>query len=307
MQIGMVGLGRMGANIVRRLSAHFHTSYVFDQNPKALGQINLKNVTPVNSLNELVQRLPPPRIVWLMIPSEAVEETVTQLSKHLAQEDILIDGGNSFYKDSHRRAQTLGDLGIHYIDVGTSGGVRALESGFCLTVGGRQQTVCYLEPIFAALAQDKGYLHCGPSGAGHFVKMVHNGIEYAIMQAYAEGFNLLESTQKDSTPTQYRYPIDLAKVANVWRHGSVIRSWLLDLVAESLEKDGALTAFSSNVQDSGEGRWTVMTAIERAVPLQAITAALYSRFQSRTPHSFANKLLAALRFQFGGHTEQEKI
>lgn len=322
MQLGMVGLGRMGSNIVRRLTRKDHRCVVFDQNPAAIAAVGGTAVTGSTDLSDLVGRLTKPRIVWIMLPAgEITENTVTQLGGLLDAGDIVIDGGNSFYKDDIRRAKNLARNGIRYVDCGTSGGVWGLERGYCLMIGGDQETVAYLDPIFNALAPgaggvaltpgrrnrdprvERGYIHCGRSGAGRFVKMIHNGIEYGLMQAYAEGFNILSAAGSAGVPADQRYELDLPDIAEVWRRGSVIGSWLLDLTAMALAEDPKLAGFSGFVEDSGEGRWTVMAAIEEAVPADVLSAALYARFRSREEHNFADKLLSAMRNKFGGHVE----
>jgi 6-phosphogluconate dehydrogenase len=322
MQLGMVGLGRMGGNIVRRLARKGHQCVVFDRNPAAIKTLLGNGVTGGDDLKSLVAQLGKPRAVWVMLPAgEITEQTVAQLGALLDRDDIIIDGGNSFYKDDIRRAHTLKAKGIHYVDCGTSGGVWGLERGYCLMIGGNKKTVEHLDPIFDALAPgagdipitpgrkgrdprvERGYVHCGPSGAGRFVKMIHNGIEYGLMQAYAEGFNILSSAASDALPEDQRYQLDLPDIAEVWRRGSVIGSWLLDLTAMALAEDPELMRYSGFVEDSGEGRWTVMAAIEEAVPVDVLSAALYARFRSREKESFSDKLLSAMRNKFGGHVE----
>ncbi len=320
MQLGMIGLGRMGRNMVRRLMRGGHACVVFDLNAQTVKQCEQDGATGSASLDELIQRLTPPRAVWVMLPAgAATDETVTALAENMAANDIIIDGGNSHFKDDIRRAKALKPKGLHYVDVGTSGGVWGVERGYCLTVGGEQEPVRRLDPIFRTLAPGKGtipetsgrdqmsgtaeqgYLHCGPAGAGHFVKMVHNGIEYGLMQAYAEGFDILRSARADGL--DYHYELNLPDIAEVWRRGSVIGSWLLDLTAMALAESPELSEFSGEVQDSGEGRWTIATAIEEAVPAEVLSAALYARFRSRQSHTFAEKILSAMRFKFGGHVE----
>lgn len=322
MQLGVIGLGRMGGNIVRRLTRSGHQCVVFDQNPKATKALVDEGAAGSADLKQLVVQLNAPRAVWVMLPAgEITEGAVTQLGALLQSGDIIIDGGNSFYKDDIRRAKTLSAKGIHYVDCGTSGGVWGLDRGYCLMIGGEKNVVEHLDPIFAALAPgagniprtpgregrdprvERGYLYCGPSGAGRFVKMVHNGIEYGLMQAYAEGFDILRHAASEKLPQDQRYELDLPDVAEVWRRGSVIGSWLLDLTAIALAEDPQLSDYSGIVEDSGEGRWTVMAAIEEAVPAQVLSAALYDRFRSREEHSFADKLLSAMRHEFGGHVE----
>ena len=322
MQLGMVGLGRMGGNIVRRLARGGHQCVVFDQNPAAIAALVNEGGSASVDLKSLVDQLGKPRAVWVMLPAgDITERTVAQLGELLERGDIVIDGGNSFYKDDIRRAQALGQKGIHYVDCGTSGGVWGLERGYCMMIGGDKDVVDHLDPIFAALAPGpgaipvtpgrqgrdprvaRGYMHCGPSGAGRFVKMIHNGIEYGLMQAYAEGFNILRGAASEALPADQRFRIDLPDVAEVWRRGSVIGSWLLDLTAIALSEDPELAGYSGFVDDSGEGRWTIMAAIEEAVPAHVLSAALYARFRSREKEGFSDKLLSAMRHQFGGHVE----
>ncbi len=338
MQLGMIGLGRMGSNMVRRLLRAGHECVVFDQTPAAVQALAKEKATGVGSVADLVRGLAKPRTVWLMVPAAAVDDTIAGLEPHLEKGDTLIDGGNSYYVDDIRRAKTLEARGIHYVDVGTSGGVYGLERGYCMMIGGRNEAVARLDPIFSALAPgvgsiertqgrdkakkstaEQGYLHCGQSGAGHFVKMVHNGIEYGIMAAYAEGLDVLRAANvgkqsheidAETTPLRdpenYQFDIDLPEVAEVWRRGSVIASWLLDLTANSLAADPQLAKFEGRVSDSGEGRWTIKAGIDEAVPIPVLTAALYARFSSRGNAEFQNKLLSAMRFQFGGHVEKAK-
>jgi len=322
MQLGMVGLGRMGGNIVRRLARGGHQCVVFDQNPAAIAALVDEGSSAGVDLKSLVDQLGKPRAVWVMLPAgDITERTVVQLGELLERGDIVIDGGNSFYKDDIRRAQALGQKGIHYVDCGTSGGVWGLERGYCMMIGGDKDVVDHLDPIFAALAPGpgaipvtpgrqgrdprvaRGYMHCGPSGAGRFVKMIHNGIEYGLMQAYSEGFNILRGAASDALPADQRFRLDLPDVAEVWRRGSVIGSWLLDLTAIALSEDPELAGYSGFVDDSGEGRWTIMAAIEEAVPAHVLSAALYARFRSREKEGFSDKLLSAMRHQFGGHVE----
>jgi 6-phosphogluconate dehydrogenase len=322
MQLGMVGLGRMGGNIVRRLMRNGHRCAVFDQNPAAIATLVKEGATGGTDLAGLVAGLEQPRAVWVMLPAgEITEHAVMQLGELLDRGDIIIDGGNSFYKDDIRRAQALAAKGIHYLDCGTSGGVWGLERGYCMMIGGEKDVVDRLDPIFAALAPgagdipvtpgrqgrdprvERGYVHCGPSGAGRFVKMIHNGIEYGLMQAYAEGFNILRKAASDELPASQRFHLDLPDIAEVWRRGSVIGSWLLDLTAIALAEDPELKRYSGFVEDSGEGRWTIMAAIEEAVPADVLSAALYARFRSREKEIFSDKLLSAMRHQFGGHVE----
>ncbi len=320
MQLGMIGLGRMGRNMVRRLMRDGHTCVVFDLDVHTVKQCEQDGATGVASLDELIQKLRPPRAVWVMLPAGApTDETVTALAENMAADDIIIEGGNSYFKDDLRRAKALKPRGLHYVDVGTSGGVWGAERGYCLTIGGEQAPVLRLAPILRTLAPGKGtipetpgrghrnstaeqgYLHCGPTGAGHFVKMVHNGIEYGLMQAYAEGFDILRGAR--ASGLDYHYELDLPDIAEVWRRGSVVGSWLLDLTAMALAESPELAEFSGEVRDSGEGRWTVATAIEEAVPAEVLSAALYARFRSRQTHTFAEKVLSAMRFKFGGHRE----
>jgi 6-phosphogluconate dehydrogenase len=338
MQLGMIGLGRMGSNMVRRLLRAGHECVVFDNAPAAVQALAKEKATGVSSVADLVRGLAKPRAVWLMVPAAAVDDTIKGIEPHLEEGDMLIDGGNSYYVDDIRRAKTLEARGIHYLDVGTSGGVWGLERGYCMMIGGRDDAVARLDPIFAALApgigsiertpgrdkskkstSEQGYLHCGQSGAGHFVKMVHNGIEYGLMAAYAEGLDVLRAgnvgkqtheidaeTTPLRDPENYQFDIDLAEVAEVWRRGSVIASWLLDLTATSLASDPELQKFAGRVSDSGEGRWTIKAGIDEGVPIPVLTAALYQRFSSRGNAEFQNKLLSAMRFQFGGHIEKAK-
>jgi len=322
MQLGMIGLGRMGGNIVRRLSRRGHECVVFDQNPAAIKALVGKGVTGATDLKQFVSQLEKPRAVWVMLPAgEISESTVQQLGALMEPGDTVIDGGNAFYKDDVRRAKLLKAKSIHYIDCGTSGGVWGLDRGYCLMIGGEKEAVDRLDPIFAALAPgtgdipvtpdrkgrdprvERGYMHCGPSGAGRFVKMVHNGIEYGLMQAYAEGFNILRGAASEELPEEQRYQLDLPDIAEVWRRGSVIGSWLLDLTAMALAEDPKLSWYSGIVEDSGEGRWTINAAIEEAVPADVLSAALYARFRSREQQSFSDKLLSAMRSKFGGHVE----
>jgi 6-phosphogluconate dehydrogenase len=334
MQLGMIGLGRMGANMVRRLLRGGHQCVVFDMNPTAVQALVNEGAVGTASLDEFVGRLTPPRVAWLMTPAAVVDRTLGDLSGHLQKGDIVIDGGNSHYIDDIRRARELTATGIHYVDVGTSGGIWGLERGYCLMIGGPQWAVQHLDPIFKTLAPgrgqiartsgkekaegtaEEGYLHCGPAGAGHFVKMVHNGIEYGLMAAYAEGFNILRHANvgkqgrvvnAETTPLRYpehyQYDFNLADIAEVWRRGSVVASWLLDLTALALGKNADLSNFSGRVSDSGEGRWTVTAAVEEGCPSPVLSAALYQRFSSRGEGDFAEKILSALRFEFGGHGE----
>jgi 6-phosphogluconate dehydrogenase len=335
MQLGMIGLGRMGANMVRRLLKHGHPCTVFDMSPKAVQDMVLEKATGATSIADFVSKLAKPRVIWLMVPAAVVDKTIAGVLPLLESGDILIDGGNSYYVDDIRRAKELAPKGIHYVDVGTSGGVWGLERGYCMMIGGEPGVVAHLDPIFATLAPgigsidrtpgrqagsgtaEQGYLHCGPNGAGHFVKMVHNGIEYGLMAAYAEGMNILRAANvgrreheadAETTPLRdpehYQYDLNLPDIAEVWRRGSVVSSWLLDLTASALSKDPALAGFSGRVSDSGEGRWTIKAAIDEAVPTPVLTAALYERFSSRGEAMFQDKLLSAMRFEFGGHVEK---
>jgi len=335
MQLGMVGLGRMGANMVRRLMKGGHTCTVFDMSPKSVEALAEEGAVGSSSIKDFVSKLQKPRAIWLMIPAAVVDSTIAEIVPFLEAGDILIDGGNSYYIDDIRRAKELAPKGIHYVDVGTSGGVWGLERGYCMMIGGPDAAVEHLDPIFKTIAPgigdiprttgreklggtaEQGYLHCGPSGGGHFVKMVHNGIEYGIMAAYAEGFNVLKSANvgkqthaadAETTPLRdpehYQYDFNLADVSEVWRRGSVIASWLLDLTALAMIEDPNLTKFSGRVSDSGEGRWTIKASIDEAVPTPVLTTALYERFSSRGEGDYANKLLSAMRYQFGGHLEK---
>ncbi|MGQ3300198.1 phosphogluconate dehydrogenase (NAD(+)-dependent, decarboxylating) [Reyranella sp.] len=325
MQLGMIGLGRMGANLVRRLVQQGHDCVVFDQNPEVVAGLAGQGITGGANLADLVAKMAKPRNVWVMLPAgEITERTVSELGQLLEPGDTIIDGGNAFFQDDVRRARAMKDKGIHYLDCGTSGGVWGLERGYCLMIGGDKQAVERLDPIFAALSPgegtipktprreardsrvERGYLHCGPSGAGHFVKMVHNGIEYGLMQAYAEGFEILRKVSSEAIPAERRYDLDLADIAEVWRRGSVVSSWLLDLTSSALAEDPALSRYSGFVEDSGEGRWTINAAIEEAVPADVLSAALYARFRSRDREGTANKLLSAMRHAFGGHVEPKK-
>jgi 6-phosphogluconate dehydrogenase len=322
MHLGMIGLGRMGGNIVRRLTRNGHQCVVFDQNAAAVKALAGERITGSADLKQLVSQLTKPRAVWVMLPAgEITEKTVVQLGALLEAGDVIIDGGNAFYKDDIRRAKELKTKGIHYVDCGTSGGVWGLDRGYCLMIGGDKQTVDRLDPIFDTLAPGagnipvtpdresrdprvtRGYMHCGPCGSGRFVKMIHNGIEYGLMQAYAEGLNILRGANSDELPEDQRFDLDLPDIAEVWRRGSVIGSWLLDLTAMALAEDPKLARYSGFVEDSGEGRWTVNAAIEEAVPADVLSAALYARFRSREKDSFSDKLLSAMRNKFGGHVE----
>ena len=322
MQLGVIGLGRMGGNIVRRLTRDGHQCVIFDQNAEAVKALAGERVAGSADLKQLVSQLTKPRAVWVMLPAGEITETaVKQLGGLLESGDVIIDGGNAFYKDDIRRARGLKAKGIHYVDCGTSGGVWGLERGYCLMIGGDKEIIDRLDPIFATLAPgagnipvtpdrqnrdprvERGYMHCGPCGSGRFVKMIHNGIEYGLMQAYAEGFNILRGAASNEVPKDRRFELDLPDIAEVWRRGSVIGSWLLDLTAMALAEDAKLARYSGFVEDSGEGRWTVNAAIEEAVPADVLSAALYARFRSREKESFSDKLLSAMRNKFGGHVE----
>jgi len=335
MQLGMVGLGRMGANMVRRLLRGGHQCVVFDMSPKAMDELVREKAEGSSSPRELVAKLSKPRAIWLMVPAGVVDKTIADLRPYLEAGDILIDGGNSYYVDDIQRARDLAAMNIHHLDVGTSGGIWGLDRGYCMMIGGEKEVVKHLDPVFSTLAPgrgdvartpgrenlggtaEQGYLHCGPNGAGHFVKMVHNGIEYGLMAAYAEGFGILGAAnvgkQQDSIdaettplrdPEHYQYDLDLRDIAEVWRRGSVVASWLLDLAAAGLAKDPALSDFAGRVSDSGEGRWTIKAAIDEAVPAPVLSAALYQRFTSRGEADYQDKLLSAMRFGFGGHLEK---
>jgi 6-phosphogluconate dehydrogenase len=322
MQLGVVGLGRMGGNIVRRLMRDGHDCVVWDRDAKATSQLAGEGATGARDLADIAGRLGPPRAVWVMLPvGGPTDEAITALGEALSSGDIIIDGGNTFYRDDIRRAKALTGKGVRYVDVGTSGGVWGLERGYCMMVGGEADAVAQIEPVLKTLAPgvgdiprtkrpqgadpraELGYIHAGPVGAGHFVKMIHNGIEYGLMQAYAEGFDILRNKASDALPPDERYDLNLADVAEVWRRGSVVSSWLLDLVAQALAGDARLDQFTGAVADSGEGRWTLEAAIEEATPAQVIAAALFARFRSRESHTFGEKLLSAMRFGFGGHVE----
>jgi 6-phosphogluconate dehydrogenase len=338
MQLGMIGLGRMGANMVRRLLRGGHQCVVFDRSVKEVAELVKEKAIGTTSLAEFAKGLAKPRAVWLMVPVGAVDQVLADLLPHLERGDIVVDGGNSYYIDDIRRAKELAPKGIHYIDVGTSGGVWGLERGFCMMIGGEDEIVKHLDPIFATLApgrgeiprtpgrekaggtSEQGYLHCGPSGAGHFVKMVHNGIEYGVMAAYAEGLAVLKAANvgkksavidAETTPLRdpehYRYDLNLPDITEVWRRGSVIASWLLDLCTAALIQDPALTKFAGRVSDSGEGRWTIKAAIDEGVPVHVLSSALYERFGSRGEADFADKLLSAMRYEFGGHVEKPAV
>ncbi|WP_242187084.1 phosphogluconate dehydrogenase (NAD(+)-dependent, decarboxylating) [Sphingomonas sp. CARO-RG-8B-R24-01] len=322
MRIAMIGLGRMGGNIVRRLLRAGHEAVVFDRDPAAIEALVSEGATGASSLTDIGGKLNGPAIYWVMLPAGSpTESTIAELVQLAHPGDIIIDGGNSFYKDDIRRAQMLRDKAMHYVDVGVSGGVWGLERGYCMMIGGPAEVINQLDPIFDALAPglgtisrtpgrtaemaraERGYIHAGPAGAGHFVKMVHNGIEYGLMQAYAEGFDILKTKKSDRLPEQERFDLDLAGIAEVWRRGSVISSWLLDLTASALAQNPNLDNFSGNVADSGEGRWTIEAAMEEAVPAHVLTSALYARYRSRVEHTFADQVLSAMRFGFGGHVE----
>ena len=322
MHIGMIGLGRMGANMVRRLMRGGHDAVAFDLNPDRARELAAEGAIPAATLDALIAALPAPRIVWLMVPAgEPTEQMVMTVADRLSPGDVIIDGGNSNFKDDVRRAATLAARHIDYVDVGTSGGLWGLDRGYSLMVGGPPAVVARLDPIFRTLAPghddtpptpgragggtaEQGYLHCGPAGAGHFVKMVHNGIEYGLMQAYAEGFDILRHAGDAHLPADQRYDFNLADIAEVWRHGSVVGSWLLDLTASALAEDPDLAGFTGHVQDSGEGRWTIEAAIAEAVPVEVLASALFARFRSRQDHTFAEKVLSAMRYKFGGHVER---
>ena len=336
MQIGMIGLGRMGGNMSLRLQRAKHQCVVFDRHPENIKKVTDEGGKGAASLDDLIQKMATPRAIWMMVPAAGVDATIEKLVPNLQRGDILIDGGNSYYIDDIRRSKQLQQRGIHYVDVGTSGGVWGLERGYCQMIGGPNDVVQHLDPIFKALAPgrgdaprtpgrekaggtaEEGYLHCGPAGAGHFVKMVHNGIEYGLMAAYAEGMNILKhanvgkSTGRSDAetaplrdPEHYQYDFNLADVSELWRRGSVVASWLLDLTASAMLKDPQLAGFSGRVSDSGEGRWTILAAVEEGAPAPVLSAALYERFTSRGESDFANKLLSAMRFEFGGHLEKK--
>ena len=337
MQLGMIGLGRMGANMVRRLMKAGHECVVSDMSEAAVKELESEGAVGAADLEDLVARMKKPRALWIMVPAAVVDRIIDDLSGLLEKDDVIIDGGNSYYKDGIVRAKQLQERGIHYVDVGTSGGVWGLERGYCMMIGGDDFAVGHLAPVFEALAPglgdvprtagrsgepgpaEKGYLHCGPSGAGHFVKMVHNGIEYGLMAAYAEGFNLLRHANVGKTdreddaettplrdPGEFQYDLDVSEIAEVWRRGSVVTSWLLDLTAEALKEDPELSAFSGKVSDSGEGRWTSIAAVEAGVPAHVLSAALFNRFVSRDRANYADKILSAMRFGFGGHHEKKE-
>ncbi|PYM72372.1 MAG: decarboxylating 6-phosphogluconate dehydrogenase [Candidatus Rokuibacteriota bacterium] len=323
MQVGMVGLGRMGGNMARRLMRDGHEIVGYASDPAGVKAITADGGTGTTTLDDLVRALRPPRLVWVMVPAgAATEQVVTDLAKRMSSGDTIVDGGNSFYKDDVRRMKMLRPNGIHYVDVGTSGGVWGLERGYCLMIGGEREIVERLEPIFKTLAPgsgsiprtpgretvggtaEQGYLHCGPAGAGHFVKMIHNGIEYGLMQAYAEGLDILKNAGAKALEPDLRYELSIRDIAEVWRRGSVVSSWLLDLTAQALAENPTLSSYTGVVADSGEGRWTVMAAVEEGVPADVLSASLYARFRSRQDHTFAEKVLSAMRQKFGGHVEQ---
>jgi 6-phosphogluconate dehydrogenase len=325
MQLGMIGLGRMGGNIVRRLMRNGHSAVVYDKDPKAVAGLAAEGATGATTLEEFVAKLEQPRTAWVMLPAGAITETTIEtLAKLMQQGDVIIDGGNTFWQDDVRRGKALKERGLFYLDVGTSGGIWGIERGYCMMIGGEKAVVERLDPIFATLAPglgdiprtperdgrdprvERGYIHAGPVGTGHFVKMIHNGIEYGLMQAYAEGFDILKSANSEALPVDHRFDFDLADIAEVWRRGSVIPSWLLDLTATALAESPGLSNYSGFVEDSGEGRWTVNAAIDEAVPAEVLTAALFTRFRSRKDHTFAEKILSAMRAGFGGHKEPPK-
>ncbi|HNP59847.1 MAG TPA: decarboxylating 6-phosphogluconate dehydrogenase [Nitrospirales bacterium] len=337
MQLGMIGLGRMGANLVRRLTKAGHTCVVYDRNSAEVKKLEGRDVQGAASLDEFIAKLSKPRAAWVMVPAGVAGETVKELASRMETGDIIIDGGNTYYRDDLERAKALKSRGIHYVDCGTSGGIFGLERGYCLMIGGEEKIVQHLDPIFSSIApgvkaaprtpgrtgasgrDEQGYLHCGPTGAGHFVKMVHNGIEYGLMAAYAEGLNILKHADvglrdqehdAETTPLRdpdaYQYQIDIGQVAEVWRRGSVVASWLLDLTAEALVEDPDLTSFSGRVSDSGEGRWTIAAAVDEGVPAPVISAALFGRFESRGNADYADRILSAMRKQFGGHDEKKE-
>ncbi|SDH95405.1 phosphogluconate dehydrogenase (NAD(+)-dependent, decarboxylating) [Nitrosomonas sp. Nm132] len=337
MEVGMIGLGRMGSNLVRRLTKGGHSCIVYDVNADAVKALTGPGIQNADSLGDFAAKLSQPRVVWIMVPAGVTGKTVSDLAALLSAGDIIIDGGNSYYRDDQVRAKTLKTRGIRYVDCGTSGGIFGLERGYCLMIGGEDDVIRYLDPIFKSIApgvaaaprtfgrdgapgpEEYGYLHCGPAGAGHFVKMVHNGIEYALMAAYAEGLNILKhadiglrsrAQDAETTPLRdpdaYQYPIDIGKVAEVWRRGSVVASWLLDLTAAALAEDSELKQFSGRVSDSGEGRWTTLAAIDEGVPAPVISTALFGRFESQGEADYANRILSAMRKQFGGHDEKQK-
>ncbi len=327
MQIGIIGLGRMGGNISARLAKHGHDVVIYDRDPEVVSKVaaRAERSQGASGLKDMVEKLAKPRAIWVMLPAGRItEDTVEELAGMMDADDIIIDGGNSYYKDDIRRAHTLAKKNIHYVDVGTSGGVYGLDRGYCMMIGGSDEALNRLDPILSTLAPgigtvertpgrdnegldpkaEQGYLHTGPAGSGHFVKMVHNGIEYGMMQAFAEGFDVLRNKNSKDLPEEERFDLNMADIAEVWRRGSVVSSWLLDLCSNSLAKDGTLSDFTGQVADSGEGRWTIEAAIEEAVPVPVLSQALYTRFRSRSGNNFGEKLLSAMRFQFGGHVEQ---
>jgi 6-phosphogluconate dehydrogenase len=325
MQIGVIGLGRMGGNIARRLMQNGHEVVAYDHDPRATAELSHDGAIGVGGLDKLVQQLRPPRPVWVMLPAGKItEDVIGQLANLLQAGDIVLDGGNTFWKDDIRRAKMLKQRDMHHVDVGTSGGVWGLERGYCMMIGGAKEIVDHLDPIFRTLAPglgnvprtlgrnghdpraEQGYIHAGPHGAGHFVKMVHNGIEYGLMQAFAEGFDILKNADSENLPEDNRFDLDLTDIAEVWRRGSVVSSWLLDLTASALATDPRLDGFQGVVEDSGEGRWTIMAAIDEAVPADVLSAALYTRFRSRRDHTFAEKILSAMRKGFGAHVEPKR-
>ncbi len=324
MQIGMIGLGRMGGNMVRRLLKGGHECVVYDLNPEAVAGLVTEGAAGSGTLDEFVSRLTPPRTAWIMVPAGPPTEGMVQsLGEKMEAGDAIIDGGNSHFKDDVRRARALAEKRIFYVDAGTSGGVWGLERGYCLMIGGEKEAVERLDPIWKTLAPgrgdvpsapgregkkstaEEGYLHCGPAGAGHFVKMIHNGIEYGLMQAYAEGFDIFRNANSQALPEEHRFDLDLADIAELWRRGSVVTSWLLDLTASALAESPDLSEYTGSVQDSGEGRWTIEAAIEEAVPVHVLASSLFTRFRSRQEHTFAEKVLSAMRFKFGGHVEKK--
>jgi 6-phosphogluconate dehydrogenase len=323
MQLGMIGLGRMGGNMVRRLMKGGHECVVTDLSPDNVKRLEGEGATGASSIADFVEKLRKPRAAWVMVPAgKPTEDTVMALGERMEAGDVVIDGGNSYFKDDVRRARVLKEKGVHYVDAGTSGGIWGAERGYCLMVGGSPEAIRHIEPVLETLAPgvgdvartpgrekrkstaEKGYLHCGPAGAGHFVKMIHNGIEYGLMQAYAEGFDILRNASSKELPEEMRYDLDLADIAELWRRGSVVGSWLLDLTAMALAESPALTDYTGFVQDSGEGRWTILAAIEEAVPVDVLSSSLYARFRSRQEHTFAEKVLSAMRHKFGGHVER---
>jgi 6-phosphogluconate dehydrogenase len=325
MQLGMIGLGRMGGNIVRRLMRNGHSAVVYDKDAKAVAGLAGEGAVGAATLEEFVAKLEKPRTAWVMLPAGHITETTIEaLAKLMQPDDVIIDGGNTFWQDDVRRGKALKEYGLSYLDVGTSGGIWGIERGYCMMIGGDKQVVDRLDPIFGTLAPgigdiphtpgrdgrdprvERGYIHAGPVGAGHFVKMIHNGIEYGLMQAYAEGFDILKNASSETLPAEHRFDFDIADIAEVWRRGSVIPSWLLDLTASALAESSGLSHYSGFVEDSGEGRWTVNAAIDEAVPAEVLTAALFARFRSRKEHTFAEKILSAMRAGFGGHKEPPK-